>query len=875
MPKLSLPVDEVLPELTTALHRSSAVVLRAPPGAGKTTRVPPALVEAGLADRGLVLLLEPRRLAARASARRMAEERNEPLGASIGYQVRFDERRSRDTRVLVVTEGILTRRFLDDPLLEGVAAVILDEFHERSVHTDLCLAFTRELLQVRDDLKLVVMSATIDPGPLSSFLGDCPVVTSEGRRFPVVISHVGGRDERYLEQRVRSALFSLLKAPDDDGGDVLVFLPGAPEIRRTQQLLEKEPLPGQPDVVPLYGSLEADAQDRAIQRGARRRVVLATNIAETSLTLEGVTAVVDTGLEKRVRHDPRTGLERLEAVRISRYSAEQRAGRAGRTAEGRVVRLWSESEHHQLAERALPELHRTDLAGPLLQVLAFAPGDPRAFPFFEAPPAAHVERALELLRMLDAAHDDGGRWQLTDRGRRLAQLPLPPRLGALLEESVRAKVPEDGAGFAALLSERDILRPLPHGAPPPAPASSDLEHRLDVLDQLEEERFHPQAARALHADERAAREVSKARAQLLRMSRSLTAAAPTQRRDQGRASATPTSSNASAPTALSLERAHARVLLAGFPDRLCVAKEGRTALMVGGRGVELARTSAVHDAPLFLALDVEDTKGPRGLVRMAAAVDRVDVEAALPHLLTNEESAVLEGERGTVVGVLRTRVADLVLEEKKGARVSAAVAERVLANAVRDEPMRVFRPDDATRGLLDRLTFARRVFPEHPWPVVDEAWVREHADDLVQGKRALADVAATDWRSLIEASLPWDLRQLLDTELPERILVPSGSHIALDYAAAQGAEEAPVLAVRLQEMFGLAETPRIAKGRVSLLLHLLAPNMRPVQVTRDLQSFWNNTYDEVKKELRRRYPKHAWPDDPWTAPPERRPQRRR
>lgn len=841
------------------MRRSSAVVLRAPPGAGKTTRVPPALMGAGFAEDGLVLLLEPRRLAARASAKRMADEQGSALGRAIGYQVRFDERRSEDTRVLVVTEGILTRRFLDDPLLEGVSAVILDEFHERSVHTDLCLAFTRELLEVRDDLKLVVMSATIDPAPLSSFLGGCPVVTSEGRRFPVAITHTSGRDDRYLEQRMRSALFTLLRAADDDGGDVLAFLPGAPEIRRLQRLLEEEPLPGELDVVPLYGSLESDAQDRALRKGPRRRVVLATNIAETSLTLEGVTAVVDSGLEKRVRHDPASGLERLETVRISRYSAEQRAGRAGRTARGRVVRLWSEAEHSQLSERAPPELHRTDLASPLLQVLAFHPGDPRTFPFFEAPPTAHIERALDQLRLLGAAREDDGRWQLTDRGRRLARLPLPPRLGALLEESARAGIVEDGAAFAALLSERDVLRPLPPGAPPPTPAQSDLEQRLDVLDQLEAERFSPRAARALHADERAAREAAKARDQLLRLARSLP-----------RATEAAVTSSLEDP-----ERAQARALLAGFPDRLCVAKEDRMGLMLGGRGVELARSSAVQGAALFLALDVEDSKGPRGLVRIAAAVERDDVEAALSHLLTTEESAVLEGERGTAVGVVRTRVADLVLEEKKGARVSAAVAERVLADAVREDPTRVFQPNEGTTTLLDRITFARRVLNDHDWPLIDAAWVRAHAGELVKGKRSLADVAAVDWRSVVEAGLTWELRQLLDAELPERITVPSGSRIALDYTAANGPEGAPVLAVKLQEMFGLAATPTVARGRVPVLLHLLAPNQRPVQVTRDLKSFWDSTYDEVKKELRRRYPKHAWPDDPWTAPPERRPQRRR
>jgi ATP-dependent helicase HrpB len=849
-----LPIDDVLSDVTDALRGHSAVVLRAPPGAGKTTRVPGAVLDAGLAGDGQVIMLEPRRLAARASAKRIAEERGVRLGGEVGYRVRFENKSSDDTRLLVVTEGILTRRFLDDPLLEGAGCIILDEFHERSVHTDLCLAFVRELLEVRDDLKLIVMSATIDAAPLSSFLGDCPVVTSEGRLFPLDVQHSEGRDDRRLEVRVRAGLRDLLRADDDDGGDVLVFLPGAPEIRRAQQALEDEPLPGAPEVVPLHGSLPPEAQDRALARAKGRRVVLATNIAETSLTLDGVSAVVDTGLQKLIRHDPRTGTDRLETVRICRYSAEQRAGRAGRQRPGRVLRLWSAAEHAQLAEKDSPELARVDLAGPLLQVLFFSPGDPRAFAFLDPPPDAHTARALELLERLGATERDDERLQLSERGRRLAHLPVSPRIGALLEAAAEEGRAEDGAAFAALLGERELLR-RDTRAESLGAHDSDLEVRLELLEAVEADRFSRQSARAHGVDERSARETARARDQLRRLVKR-------PRR---------------AGAAESDARAHARILLAGFPDRVCVASGGREGKMVGGRGVKLDERSVVHDAELFVALQVDDgaARRARSLVRMAAKITREDLEAELPHLLRTEEAALFDDEGGRVRGVRRLLFADLVLEEKEGVAVSPEAVERALLAAAQERWERFFRPDADTQRLLDRLRFAAAALPEEEWPDVSEERLRTRLPALVPGARSLKDLEKLDWRGLIEGELSWPQKQLLDVEVPERLAVPSGSKIAIDYAAASGPEEAPVLAVKLQEMFGLAETPRVARGRVPLLLHLLSPARRPVQVTRDLRSFWDSGYVEVRKELRQRYPKHPWPEDPWNAPAQRGTKKRR
>jgi ATP-dependent helicase HrpB len=848
VPRVPLPIDDVLGDLEQALRAAPAVVLKAPPGAGKTTRVPVALTERGLVGDGLVLVLEPRRVAARAAATRMAQERGERAGESVGYQVRFEEKRSRDTRVLVVTEGLLTRRFLDDPTLDGVAAVVLDEFHERSVHTDLCLAMTRELLELRDDLKLVVMSATIDAAPLAAWLGDCPVIASEGRTFPLTVTHAP-RDERPLEIRVRAALYDLMSAPDDDGGDALVFLPGAREIRRCQDALRDKPPPGAPDVLPLYGALRPEEQDKALTRGPRRRVVLATNLAETSLTLEGVTIVVDSGLRRVNRYSPRTGLERLDTARISRWSAEQRAGRAGRTAPGRVLRLWTTAEHAQLHERDEPELRRCDLAPVLLQTLAFQPGDPRASPFYTPPPDAALARARELLVELDATEPDGDDGlRLTDRGRALAALPVHPRTGALLMAARAAGQAHVGATAAALLEGRDVAT---RDFTPPPGEGSDLFARADALDELEDARFDVRRARALGLDARGAREAARVRGQLERLTRRLPAG-----------------------EALDEHVALSRALLAGFPDRLAQSTGEREGRLFSGRGVEIARSSCVSGAPLFVALDVDDGRGARSLVRLAHPVEERDVREALAHLVVREETAVLEGERGTVTGVVRERVGAIVLDEKRGVRVEDDVAARALADAAaeRDDLVRL---DEETERLLLRVRFAAQVFPGEGLPALDDAFFRARIEERAHGCRSLAELRAVDWRAAIEGALTWPQRKLLDDEVPDRVEVPSGSRVRIDYAPAFGPEEAPVLAVRLQEVFGWPDTPRIARGRVPLLLHLLAPNMRPAQVTQDLAGFWRGTYSDVRKDLRARYPKHSWPEDPSTAKAERRPRRKR
>ena len=806
--KLSLPVDEALPELLAALREGNAAVLIAPTGAGKTTRVPPALLELP----GKIVMLEPRRIAARAAARRIAEEGGWRLGEEVGYQVRFDRKAGPGTRILVVTEGILVQRLQGDPFLEEVGTVIFDEIHERSLHTDLSLAMTRRVQrEVRPDLRIVAMSATVDPGPIAAYL-DCPVIRSEGRLHPVEIRHV----DLPVPAAIRHAL-------QETSGDVLAFLPGVGEIERTAEALS--------DLVvfPLYGDLPAERQDEVLRPLDRRKIVLATNVAETSITVEGITAVVDSGQVRRLRYDPATGLDRLELGKISRASADQRAGRAGRLAPGLCLRLWPAWEHATLPERETPEILRVDLATPALQLLAWGETDLAAFDWFEAPDPAALASALLLLRRLDATDDHG----VTETGRLLARLPVHPRLGRLLIEGHRLGHPREAALLAALLSERDPFSRTPRGAGPRRSSRSDLLDRLDALERnWNEERLNAGAARF----------VLKARDQLFDLVRKELGSAPkTRNRDE----------------------ALLRALLAAYPDRLARRREPRSprAVMVGGRGVRLAEDSTVLDPMLFLCIDM-DARPTEALVRLAS---EVEIEW-LPLNTTIELE--FDEERERVAAWKRTRFDDLVLAETE---VPVEDAGTVLADAAATRLDRALALDDPeVAGFLARVRCLRLWMPELSLPAFDEDQLRELLPALAAGRKSFAELRRAPLLPVLEGSLSHEQLRAVEREAPERLEVPSGSRIKLVYEPGKP----PVLAARIQELFGLAETPRVAAGRVPVLLHLLAPNQRPQQVTHDLRSFWENTYPQIRKELAGRYPKHAWPQDPWNARPERRPGRR-
>ena len=837
MSRPTLPIDAALPELLAALRSAGACVLRAPTGAGKTTRVPPALVESGLAGHGQVLLLEPRRVAARAAARRMAAEHGTPLGDVYGYHVRFDRKAGPRTRVLAVTPGMLLRRLHDDPYLESASAVVFDEFHERSLDTDLALGLCRLIRQtVRPELLLIVMSATVETGPVAAYLGDCPVVASEGRTFPVEIRYHPRRSETPWPAATAAAVRYALATTD---GDVLAFLPGLREIRQTADELEAFAADAGVSVLPLHGDLPPEQQDRALQKLDRRKVVLATNVAETSVTVDGVTAVVDTGLARQMEFDSSVGLDRLRLGPISRASADQRAGRAGRTRPGVCVRLWDEIGHRARPEQTEPEIRRVDLAGAVLTLLALGEADVARFPWLDPPRSEAVAQAFELLRKLGAVSDDG----LTDIGVSLATLPVHPRLGRLLVEGQRLGVPDRAALAAALLSERD---PFLREADGP-PVRSAPPTMSDVLDRVEALEAFAASGRADGLHRGGAYAVLQARDQLQSLAAALRAAAKP----------------------LDPDDALMLAVFAAFPDRLARRREkhDRRAKMVGGRGVRLGPASGVLEPELFVCVDV-DAGGVDSLVRQASGVRREWLPA--DRLVTVVE-VVFDPDAEKLIVRKQTRFADLVLDETPSHIADEDEAARVLSEAAANQLSTVLPAADSPVGqLLTRIRCLRTWVPELDLPAFTDTDLAEMLPELCRGQRSLAAVRAGPWLDAIRGHLTYDQWQAVERDAPERIEVPSGSRIALTYEGGRP----PVLAARVQELFGLAETPRVGRGRVKVLLHLLAPNYRPQQVTDDLASFWANGYPLVRKELRARYPRHSWPEDPLTAEAIRGPKKR-
>ncbi|HZP40612.1 MAG TPA: ATP-dependent helicase HrpB [Candidatus Binatia bacterium] len=828
----ALPIDPLLPDVVAALREGRRLVLRAAPGAGKTTRVPAALLDAGIAGGRAVVVLEPRRIAARAAAAFVARERGGAVGGEVGYRVRFEQRGDGRTRLWFVTEGVFSRRLADDPFLEDVGVVVLDEFHERHLQGDVALAVVRTLQEsVRPDLRLVVMSATLDTAAVTAALGDAAVLTSEGRAYPVTVEY----DEsppapaaRPLALRVAAAVGRLLDAP----GDVLVFLPGAPEIRRAAEALAPLAAARGFDVVALHGDQPLDAQECALRPGPRRRVVLATNVAETALTVEGVAAVVDSGLARVARLDPRHGVNVLRVVPISRASADQRAGRAGRTGPGRCVRLWSRAEHAGRRAHETPEILRLDLTRTVLELRAWALGDPASLRWVDPPPPAAVARAERLLARLGALDEAGA---LTDTGRRMLALPVEPRLARLLLETERAGAGREGALLAALASERDILADARAfgGARADRPAGpSDVLLRMDLFADAARRGFAPDACRALGLDPRAVRAVERARRQLARL--------------------VPSGASAD-PAALR------RAILAGFPDRVARrrAPGSPRALMVGGTGVALAPESVVREAELFVAVDLDHRGGPEAVVRAASAVEREWLPTA------ETRGLAFDAARGRVVERITTRYEDVVLAETVRTDVDRPAAGAVLADVVRADPVAAGVVGDAERALVARLRFLARAMPELEWPEDPDALVADAAASLARGCTTLAELRGANVAAAVLAMLGHRERAALAREAPAEHRLPSGRTVRVRYEP----DRPPAIAARIQELFGLAATPRLAAGRVALVVELLAPSGRPVQVTDDLASFWRTTYREVRKLLRGRYPKHDWPEDPLAARP--------
>ncbi|HEX4055766.1 MAG TPA: ATP-dependent helicase HrpB [Tepidisphaeraceae bacterium] len=844
---IPLPIDSHLPEILRHLKDAKSLVIVAEPGAGKTTRVPPAILRSGMLspEHPNLVMLQPRRVAARAAAQRIAEENGWEVGREVGYQIRFEKRIVKETRLRVLTEGVLTRQMLDDPFLEGVGAVVLDEFHERSLHVDLAIAMLREMQQtVREDLRLIVMSATLDAQPAARFLGGCPVLNVPGRTFAVEIEY---HPHAHLQivPPVAAAVEDVVGRAQSCG-DVLVFLPGAEEIRRVARQLESVAARFDLAIYPLHGSLPAEQQTLALRPSRRRKVILSTNIAETSLTIDGVRWVIDSGLARVPAFDPRRGLDRLELKRISKASAAQRAGRAGRTAPGTCLRLWSAKEHATLDDFELPEIHRVDLSGAVLDLHAWGKTDASAFGWFEPPPSAALESAQRLLEMLGAVNDSG----VTPMGRRLMALPLHPRIGRLLCAAAEAGCAEEGATLAALLSEKDIRRPdfsqPPHSRGPSTLGDSDLLIRMQDLAEAERHHFIAHL-REDGIDPIAARQVSKVRDELRRIARRL-----------GGAHQTPPS-----------DETLLRLLLCAYPDRVCRRRtQDRAAgIMTGGSGVRLDTESVVRQSELFLALDARDD--PRSdarevLVRIASAIDVRWLGEMFPQSISRQRTTVFDERRQRVVGRTAVRYRDLILSEESDAPVDATEAGEALAAALRPRAAEFFKKDGRAATFLARIALLRRWMPEYSWPAFDENELGDVLAELCCGKRSVQEFERLPLADALESRLVFPLDRVLREQAPETIEVPTGNQIRLEY----GQNQAPVLAVRLQEIFSWQDTPRIAAGRVAVVLHLLGPNFRPVQITDDLKSFWATTYFQVRKDLRVRYPKHSWPDDPLSAKPQ-------
>ena len=763
------------------------------------------------------MVLEPRRLAARAAASRMASTLGEQVGDTVGLRVRFGSKISKRTRIEVITEGVFTRLVLDDPSLDGVAAVLFDEFHERSLDADLGLALARDAQQgLREDVKILVMSATLDGARVAALLGNAPVVASEGRAYPVETRYLGRDQRARIENQVADAVQRALRA---DQGSLLVFLPGAGEIRRTETLLKERVADGNVDIVTLFGALDAREQDRAISPApaGRRKVVLATSIAETSLTIEGVRVVIDSGLSRVPRYEPDVGLTRLETVRVSRAAADQRRGRAGRTEPGVCYRLWDEPQTGSLEAYTRPEILSADLSSFVLDLAQWGVSDPAKLAFLDAPPAAALGEAKVLLGDLGAI-DEAGR--ITEEGRRLRALPLPPRLARMVVDAAAQGAGEQAAAIAAVLTERGL------GGDDP-----DLRHRLD---QFRRDR---------------SRRAEDARAMVKRWVDTV--------------------------GGKPMDDASAGSLLAlAYPDRIAKSRGGGggTFLLANGRGGMVDPASALAREP-FLAVAELTGAAAASRILLAAPITLTEIEARFGGKIEDRDVVSFDAGSASLRARRSRRLGALVLAEQIKQVAPDADGAKLLAEGIAALGIGRLPWSKAQLQWRDRVQFLRQA-EGGEWPdLSNDALARSAADWLAPflgGKTALAQIGADDLAAALDTLLPWSLRKRLDAEAPTHFTAPSGSAVPIDYEAEQG----PTVSIRVQELFGLARHPSIAGGRVPLVIELLSPAHRPVQVTRDLPGFWHGSYKDVKTEMRGRYPRHPWPDDPLHAPATRRAKRR-
>jgi ATP-dependent helicase HrpB len=889
-----LPIDEVLGDLVAALRRSASAVLIAPPGAGKTTRVPPALLDAGLAGDRDVVVLEPRRLAARMAAQRVAEERGERVGETVGFEVRFDRAVGPRTRIRFVTEGVLTRQLVTDPGLARVGAVVIDEFHERHLQGDLALALLRRLQrEARPELRIVVMSATMAPGPVSEFLGTCPVIQSAGRQYRVDVEYMtaadaggsaggnAGGNDRPLEKRVAGAVRQALR-PDQNGGDVLVFLPGAAEIRAVMTACTAEGLTDlsqRADLLPLHGDLPAAEQDRAVRRGPRRKVVLATNVAESSITIDGVTWVIDSGLARVARHSQWSGISTLRVEPVSQASAAQRAGRAGRTAPGRCVRLYTRHDHDGRPAYDLPEVARADLAEVALWLHALGVRDLASFGWFEAPPDAALAAAGELLRRLGAIEAGGA---VTALGRRMLRMPVHPRQARMLIEAEARGAAREGCTLAALVGERELrlerrasaagLSGASSGAPGARPgrgqaqvsAASDLIEDLELFEDMRRTGLRPERIRAAGLDMAAVMAVDRARRQLERIAREGNPG-----REHGEHGPAP----ARAGSTKELDQALLIATLAGYPDRVARRRRPNSdeVVFASGGSAQLAPTSVVIEAPFLVAVDARE-QGRGAMVHRASAVEPAWLLDLFLDRVEESDELVWNDERERVERVTRLAYDGLTLDEQRhvaGAQrdpVRSTEIAAVLAGAALAAGIERFCDRAELDSWRARVAFAART---QSAPGKDAMSVPGDADVAAALRALCAGCSSFEElrrRSLLEAlrgQMPAETRALVERMAPPFVSLPSRRRVPVHYEP----DRPPWIESRLQDFFGMTQGPSVANGRVPVTLHLLAPNQRAVQVTSDLAGFWTRHYPALRKQLMRSYPRHAWPEDPLRATP--------
>lgn len=811
---MTLPIEAVLPDLKRTLAAARSAVLEAPTGAGKTTMVPLALLGEPWAKEKKILMLEPRRVAARAAAARMADLLGEKVGETVGYRVRLDTKASAKTRIEVVTEALLTRRLQGDPELKGVACVIFDEFHERSLNADLGLALTLETqAALNEDLKVLVMSATLDGARVAKLLGDAPVVRSEGRLYPIETRYAPPLANTRIEQATANIVLRALRETE---GGLLVFLPGEGEIRTVARLLEAEDLRGA-TLLPLYGTLTAEQQDRAIRPlPGTRKIVLATAIAETSLTIEDVRVVIDAGLQRLARYDPATGMTRLVTQRVSLASADQRRGRAGRVAPGICYRLWEEAETRSLAAYTPPEILTSDLAPFALDLALWGERDASRLKLLDPPPASTFAEAQELLRELDAIDAEN---RITPHGRACATFGAHPRLAHMM---LRAKDMGEGAtaaALAAILSERDVIRGV---------KDADIRTRLEAFDRG-----------SANADRGA---LARAREQARAWMRTLDA-------KDGRVEM----------------QATGRLTALAYPERVAKRRGPASFRMASGRGATLPETDALAKED-YLAIAALDGAGANAKIHQAAPLSLAGIEDLFASHIETREVCEWSSREKAAIAREEERLHALVLAERPLKKPDASKLAAAVLTGIRELGLKSLNWTPELEAFRARVNFIRKLEPDASWPDLSddaltrtlENWLQPFLGSITRA----ADFPRIDISNALHSLFDWEQKKRLDALVPTHVDVPSGSRIAIDYA-----DDAPVLAVRLQEMFGLADTPTVANGRVPLTLHLLSPARRPVQVTRDLKSFWKNGYPEVKRDLKGRYPKHHWPDDPWTAIP--------